>query len=262
MDWILHNLDRDSFVKYPKINKLRRLLIAKFCKKIFVTDEVIKKEILKGVIPFDFKKNKLVAISFGENLKTKVSDFDYDVKSIISQLKEGCDDLRIGLCATAYSEKCFHIWELEKLLNIINYERKTVHVIFICKIPREDLKDAYFQRLAARTDLTFLPHGGEVNEYYLSEYIDFIYRALSDVSVPMSIYNACSAKLPILTHPVGVSKCLIEDTGIGFCIDLERNPDINLFFSFLDTWDCRSSKHFLAIRNWRSSSKALFWSEN
>lgn len=259
VDWILHNIDKDSFVKYPAINKLRRKLIAQFCKKIFVTDEIIKREISNGAVPFFFKKSKLEAISFGENIKTEISDIDNDLRDIISHLKKDNPNLRVGLCASTYSEKCFHIWELEKLLNTLNSEREMVHILFICKIPSEELATPYFDRLKVRTDISFFPNGGEVNECYLSESIDFIYRALSDVSVPMSIYNACSANLPILTHPVGISKSLIESTGVGFCIDLEKKPDINLFISFLIEWDSRNSENFLSSRNWSASSKSLFW---
>lgn len=250
--WIAHNLDKDSYVFHKKSNSLRRNIISRYAKKIFVTD----KELTHYADFYLSYPGKVDSTSFGFIKNIDISCADIDIQEKITEIKKTNKDIIFGLCATTLSDKCYHLKMIEEILNSANQHSLKLMIIFVANFKNNLKYQSLRERLIKRNDIIIYDSGPKINEQYLSSYIDFVYRSLSDISVPLSIYTSTSAKIPLLTHEIGFCGKVIKKYNIGYVIP-QNKFNYNDFSNYLSSWDKSSCDNFLKDRTWKLGAEKL-----
>jgi hypothetical protein len=249
--WIVHNIDRDTIVNHKLLNKFRRNYISFFSKIIFVTDP----ELMQVAVDKIGYKRKIQYITFGEITKDNCDNINANILEKIDMISP---NIYVGLCATALVDKCEHLKNLETTLDQAN-SFGDIKVIIVLVANFRNTSSTYIElreRLKLRKDIILYDEGGNINEGFLAKRVNFIYRSLSDYSVPFSLYNSTSARLPILTHDIGFCGMIVEKYNLGYVI--KKNFDFDVFNSFMSNWNEHNAIEFLSKRSWAESSRKLF----
>lgn len=254
--WIAHNIDRESVENHPRITQIRRGFIAKFSSKVYLTNKYLVKYAL-DIKLFKSISKKIKHTSFGEKKKYE-SKFNSDIVETISTIRKHSPNILVGLCATSLSNKCFHLKNIERLMDKINSHNDTNCImIVVADFKRNNKWNALYERISKRKDF-IIYLGGDISEYQLSKSIDFVYRTLSDISVPLTLYNSSYAKIPIVTDEVGFLKDLILIHKVGVVLDFYS--DSYFFETFkrkLNAINNVSFDDFILEYNWKNGAKAL-----
>jgi glycosyltransferase involved in cell wall biosynthesis len=255
--WIVHNVDRETFMHHPKLLRARRLIIGLSARKIYVTDECLL-PIAREHLNVDAKK--LGVVTFGVDKVPGNDDFSRVVVERIKQIKMSAEPPPlIGLCATAVAQKCWHLFQMEHVLESLNVNRIELVMVLICDVRRASDPEirSVIERLEQRPDVITLPQGGMVSELHLKGYVDFIYRSLTDQSIPYTLYNAAEAEIPVLTHDIGLTAPLVRSTGIGVIWEELASKTRPALEQALAGCSEHHYRKFLAERNWDRGAAAL-----
>lgn len=255
--WVAHNVDKETFTNYSKVLWLRRHIIGLVSKKVYVTDELL---LPAAKIYLGVKSEKLGVAPFGidespvnENFSTKVAESIRGAKTAMHSVR------LVGLCATAAATKCEHIYEMNQLLDKLNKDGIFTLIVLICDF--RSVQDVDLERilneLRLREDVICFSKGGRISERFLRDSVDFLYRSLSDMSIPYTLYNAAQARIPVLTHNVGLTGSLIRHTGIGVIWeDLQEHTTHSLSEALSNLSDVKF-EDFLISRSWEKGADAL-----
>jgi len=224
--WICHNVDGETETYWPLSTKVRRWLWGHSAEKIFVTDSSlmdIARASLKGV------QEKLTPTSMGLLRVPGKRKREYD-EAMLAFLRRDTDSnsprprLNI-LCAGRTGPKYIHFdllprlerelreggWE-PRFLAITNFQRDGVW-------SRGRRYDDFIQWCDNNPAVMLVREYIDFNENEWSEHIDLIWRALSDHSMSFTLFNACDAKIPLLSYQSGHLGQLIQREGIGAMIN-------------------------------------------
>lgn len=255
--WVAHNVDRETFMYHPRLLRARRRIIGFCARKVYVTDE--------SLLPLAHKhlnvdSGKLGVVTFGVEKRPENDDFSRLVSERISQFKMSAEVTPlVGLCATAVARKCWHLFQMEKVLDCLNSNGVNVVMVLICDVRRTSDPEirSVLEKLILRPDVITFPEGGMVSEFYLREQIDFVYRSLTDESIPYTLYNAAQAQVPVLTHSVGLTASLVKSSGIGVVWEELASQTRPALEKALEDCSDDCYREFLAVRNWERGAAAL-----
>ncbi len=194
--WIIHNVDKETSEFHPKISKLRRKLVQLSSDKIFVTShdlcDFAATEL--GVDP-----RSLDIACFGPHLEEEA----YKTKEI-STLKywykqQKRDSSYVGLWIGSLTQK--KVDGLEQIDQWVKAgETNTDKISFIIVGPSKDelerVSPALYDSIV-NSDRVFF-YEGKLQIPYTDwpEICDFIFKPLNDLSIPLTLYNAASARVP------------------------------------------------------------------
>lgn len=255
--WIVHNVDRETYMYHPGMLSFRRRIIGWASKKVYVTDQFLLPLAFStlqsgggklGVVTFGVEET-IASPGFSERIAEALKDFIW-----VRQQKP-----LIGLCASAVADKCHHFFMIESLLDALNAESLQVVMVVVCNTRGVKSRQfrQLFSRLGEREDVILFPDGGAVYENHLKGKIDFIYRSLSDQSVPYTLYNAAASRIPVLTHDVGLTATIVRNCGIGVVWeDLDTKSRLDLESALGDCEEHRFEE-FLTERTWQKGAAAL-----
>jgi len=255
--WIAHNVDRETSMHHPRLLHARRFIIGVFARKVYVTDDFLLPAARKHL---KVKSENLGVVTFGVEGRPEYGDFSRLVSECISNVKNSRQPSpMIGLCATAVAKKCEHIFQMEQVLESLNSDRVEVIMVLICDIRRtSDLEMIRtLESLKNRIDVVMFPEGGMVSELFLAGQIDFIYRSLTDESVPFTLYHAAQASVPVLTHNVGLTGALVRAYGTGVIWEDLSSKTRPALEEALSECSVGGYREFLAARTWERGAAAL-----
>ncbi|OJS99873.1 hypothetical protein BEE62_07080 [Marinobacter nauticus] len=242
---------------HPGMLSFRRKIIGWAAKKVYVTDQFLLPLALSNL---QLRGSKLGVVTFGAEESIASPDFSERIAEVLKDriwVRE--QKPLIGLCASAVADKCHHFFMMEALLDALNAESLQVVMVVVCNTRGVKSRQfrQLFSRLGEREDVILFPDGGAVYEDHLKGKIDFIYRSLSDQSVPYTLYNAAASRIPVLTHDVGLTATIVRSCGIGIVWeDLPTKSRFNLESAL---GDCEESRfeEFLSARTWQRGAAAL-----
>lgn len=225
--WILHNIDRETIDTYPKLTKIKRKILYLSAKKIFVTDSLFIKECSQY-------SPKVFPISFGRKFNGTVKN-----ETIVDVQKFSKNFDFVILCLGAKGSKYLHFDKLGDLVEIGRKYNKTVGFV---------VSESMF----SASDNMLLIDERNLDESALNSYIDGIYRINDDISMPYTVYAACTARIPLISNSESWTFKILQEYGIGFSEEL--------FFTADEKQICEIKKNmevFLLNKNWASLSKNL-----
>lgn len=225
--WILHNIDKETIDKYPRLTLIRRWILDRYCRAIFVTDPLFKDRFFRDsdrhhTITFGPKDNGSVSI---ENL------------AAISEARRRFDI--VALCLGAKGEKYRHFDRLQYLTQLASEHGKSI--LFI--VPRHVVHSG---------DNVLAIDEDNLDERQVAPYVDLVYRVNEDISMPYTVYAACEAQIPIVTSRDFFTYEIIQTYGIGFSEEeyfVAMQKDIDQVK--------KNMAKFMESRQWDSLAKAM-----
>lgn len=255
--WIVHNVDRETYMHHPGVLRFRRRIIGWASRKVYVTDDFLL-PLARSTLQLG--REKLGVVTFGSEEAVAHPGFSYNVAKALKAASWAPKAAPlIGLCASAVADKCHHFYALEALLDDLNAESLQVVMVVVCdtRSAKSQRFKALFTSLSGRDDVILFPNGGSISEVYLKGTIDFIYRSLTDQSIPYTLYNAASSRIPVLTHDVGLTAEIVRSCGIGVVWeDLHAKSRSELEHALAGCEEFKFEE-FLATRSWRRGAAAL-----
>lgn len=256
--WICHNVDKESRVHYPYLIKLRRNMMVKSSDKILVTDKLLIKHAARCL---GVDKSKIDYLTFGEpdNKKDIIADNKIHQKIIdfVGDRKER--QTLIGFSIGNPNRKVLQPFYTNELIN--KAAEKGVNLKIILGGPLgEFIKKCdinTYENLVANPNVLFLDGKVEIDEEYVSQFIDFYWRVYEDYSVPYTVYNAVYLKKPILSMDKGFLKEMVEEYGLGSIL---KNDMSNLIEALDDLKKDKSKNfnEFVSTHNWTIGADKLY----
>lgn len=254
--WIKHNVDRETFIYYPWINKIRVDLFERFSHKIFLTDLLLIKY-LKDDLHY-----KVDWTSFGvfdnHNLDdAKNTEIHNQVLEFLKKDKE--EEFYTGLTITSGFEKFSHFEEFLPFVEKFNTQQKgrKIRMIIIGSFPSGDFYEEIKKQIMSSKYFLFIQNKERIELERYEQIIDFIYRSVDDKSVSFSLYDAIKLKKPIITGYKGFISEFVVHYKVGFSIkDFEKEFHYDLD-AFLQKWTGIESEGFLKKYNWKIGAYQL-----
>lgn len=189
--WIMHNIDRETIDTRPVLTRIRRAALKRAARKIFVTDSFFKEK----YFPDDARVG---AISFGEKRGGAISRENLQK---IRNLSQSYD--LVALCLGAKGDKYTHFTRLPRLTQLAAQHGRSLAFILPDHAQYEGENAIHIDE-------------PNIDEKAIAPYVDFVYRINADVSMPYTLYAACSAGIPIVTARESFTYEIIQRYGIGF----------------------------------------------
>ncbi|ANS84199.1 hypothetical protein VSVS12_00382 [Vibrio scophthalmi] len=248
--WICHNVDNESITNFPLITKWRRFLVRKACKTIFVTNKLLVKSAQKI-----FPDKDIRSISFG--LVQKNSNFDKELESLIGlKLSESNSTIRILITGSPVP-KSKHFDYIERLILKCRELNIGISVLVGGEFEKNIRSLNLLSIYAQYPEILVYDRYINISDDFVRDNFNFYFRVYSDLSVPYTLYESCSLKIPMLTIDGFFLAELIKHSNIGFVLKKDfSNIDIILQEAISD---CYYQK-FLRDNNWGSLSKELLLS--
>ena len=137
--WIKHNIDNETYIYYPLINKLRKRILSSFSDKIFVLDQNLIKYLPKS------EKKKADWICFGVYENQIDVKLHNNIKNQIKLFKEKFSKETTpitGLTISSGLPKFKHFEQIPDLINKLNQNSENPFLfIIIGKLPESRKKD-------------------------------------------------------------------------------------------------------------------------
>jgi len=225
--WIMHNIDRETVDRYPLLTRIRRRILFRASEKVFVTDAYFKALLFST-------NDKVKSISFGRKQGGTVSE---KTMAEIIALREISDI--VILCVGSAGNKYVHFDRLSLLQE--EAARCDKKLSFI--LPE-------FVRYTKGDVINIVEKN--LNESQLRGLVDFIYRINDDISMPFTIYSACSAGIPLISSSEFFTSKIIAEYGLGFT----EEEFASVSESQLDAVQ-QNMNRFLATRSWSSLGEQI-----
>ncbi|MFP3323546.1 hypothetical protein R0K05_10570 [Planococcus sp. SIMBA_160] len=261
--WICHNLDRETHIYNPKINKIRRITRIKYSNKIFVTDP----ELVNFAPDFlNVDNKKIDSITFGEMENSEKNNSESTehieinkkvIEYVKREQKENKEKVYFTICAGRSNHKTLHYERLHDLIN--EGERKNIIIRAIVIGPVKDyykeINQEVYNFIESDDRVLYIDGFHNFDENEFAHLIDFYWRVYKDFSIPGTLYKAVFLKKPIITMNFGILNNIILNNKIGFVIEndfsniekvfrkVNRIPDENFeLFSLSHNWNVAAEK--------------------
>lgn len=225
--WILHNVDKETKDTYPQLTKIKRKVISLSAKKIFVTDSLFLKEssmYFPKVFPISFGP-KHNGVTKNETI-TDVQKFSKKFDFVI-------------LCLGAVGPKYLHYDKLEFLAEI--GERHNKKVGFVVS-----------KNILSPSENILLIDEPNIDESAINSFIDGIYRINDDISMPYTVYAACTAGIPLISNVECWTFKILQEYGIGFSEEVFFTANEKQIYDVKKNMDV-----FLSNKSWQSLAENL-----
>ncbi len=222
--WICHNVDKESLRNFPKISDWRRNFIARFSKRIFVTDQFLLEKAFKLFPKFS---KKIEAISFGTIEGNDFGSGDDLSKDFLLEKKaiakvSGRKFLSVLVAGKPLANsKSLHfpfLLDLVKKARNLNYE---LAVIVAGAWPHDKASKRMLEKYKSEPNVLVFGNYTTFSNCFIRENIDFYFRGYDDYSVPFTVYEACSVSKPILALDIGFLPEMVGKYNIGTVTDLQ-----------------------------------------
>jgi hypothetical protein len=237
--WFCHNIDKETQIFHPILNKSKRWFCEKISERIVVMDPLLEKY-AKEIFP----SKTVNSICFGSSNRITNFGEKYHLDKLISALKKSKQwrDASIRLlCVTSAQEKNKSIQVIEKLVNSHQCSGLIVY--------DGDIKDNLLEKL--QDSFVIINERCDVSLKYWGDF-DYVVKASDDLSMNFSLYNACTQEIPVITIDKGVLPSFIRFYGLGSLIN--NDGSISKFLS------SAGYKKFLNERSWDiASDKMASW---
>jgi len=272
--WFLHNIDKDTQIFHPRLNKMRRRLLSRFSYRIFVLDPLLLQH-AKAHIPSPYH-DKLRWTCFGHYAPTthgKTKHQNNTDPQFVRALElfsheryrqttaEGKHRL-IGLCLTNIADKYQHIHLAPRLIQEANAATDfSVSLIIAGPFSHTSGLDSSVIRALKNNPHIFLwPQEVAFNENEMRSHFDFIWRINDDLSVPLTAYVAATCDAPILTLRKGFLPELVDRYKLGAVLntDFSNLEDALKQINGFSTLSLK--ENFLSSRNWDVAADQI-WHE-
>lgn len=248
---IKHNVDKETFVYYKKINKLREYLVSKYSKKIFVTDINLIKYLN------DKEQKKADWICFGsvefkpnKKIENKIIKRIEDFKSKFNDQRE----LITGLTISSGLPKFLHFRNIPKIMNELNKNDDNKFIFILIGTLPLKIKDELLEIYNNNNYVLYIENKEKINIKSFVDLFEYSYRSVNDMSVSFSIYDLVQIKKPIITSKNGFLSEFIDYYKLGFTLE---NYDPNQFRDKLINFDNNSFKEFAMRFDWETGAKQL-----
>jgi hypothetical protein len=249
---------------HKRISHFRRQFVAKSSHKIFVMNELLVEHFSYY---FEHASEKCQSIQFGLPNQKQIGDVQEIAQAVefITASKSHLEDsdliesnVLVTFCAgTPDNEKYLHFDHLEWLISAAQSANYHVIAIVAGEFNRtkrgRELKSQY----SKNPNILFFDHYTEFSDEFVDKYIDFYWRAYSDLSVPYTIYEAISLLKPIMCLKTGFLAELVSKSQIGPVISMnEPVATIKKAFDSINNrvyhshlMDCRKNATWVDLKN-------------
>lgn len=256
--WFLHNIDRETKVRYPLISRMRRTLVSYASDRVLVTDP----HLIEFALSNGIDEKKLDWICFGVPDKSIPDEQNLSLRSNIEKFKhcfyqKGFKKVVVGLCVSEPAKKKAHYLYADSIVGPCNEpEDICVILVMIGHYPEGVKYQDAKQRVKKSPYILYIEESFYVNELYIADHIDFFYRSLSDQSVAYTLYVACDLNKPVITHNIGALPQIVERENIGFVIR-DKTHELSDIVISLAAWNSEGNKNFLKERTWKIAAERM-----
>jgi len=262
LGWICHNVDQETHIYHTRINRIKRELIKKSSKKIYVTNILLK------------------------NRLSKIENIPLDKISVASYGAIGLDEARLLERSYFYSDKNLskfvpRFTKKIVIFSISNYASKIIKgVELFMELAKEanraclpcefllaggQVRGIHYQNAELYKEISSLDnvtlYDGPLSIFVLSEYaksqnISLLYvKDYEDLSMPLSLYLSAQLQIPMLTSSSGFLGEVVKYYELGWVVD----PDKTDVSSIVNSMNVKAHKfeNFLSENNWRSGAEKL-----
>lgn len=256
--WLMHNIDKETIVRFPLISKIRRKIVSGGCDRILATDP----HLIEFAVEYGIDREKLDWICFGppeklipdkqnQLLKKKIENFKK------SFYKKGIKNVTVGLCVSEPAKKKAHYLYADSITGAFkNDETTCVILVMIGKFPEGKEYEAAKEKVKRSPYILHIDESISVDEHYISEHIDFFYRSLTDHSIAYTVYVACDVGKPLITHNIGSLPVIIQRENIGFVLNGKTVEESNIIHD-IKNWKPDGNLKFLEKRTWQNGAERL-----
>ncbi|MBT2600523.1 MULTISPECIES: hypothetical protein [unclassified Oceanobacillus] len=256
--WICHNVDKESKEYYSYIVNVRRKLVSKFSYKILVTDKYLVKHASR-ILNVD--QSKIDYITFGRpNLNRYITTKDDLHQRITNFIKNNNEDNTIiGYSIGNPNLKVIQPFYTNELIKKADENGIKLKIILGGPIGDFIKKQDFntYSDLLSNPSVLFLDGKINLNELYISKYIDFYWRIYDDYSVPFTIYNAAYLNKPTLTMDKGFLKEMVSSYGLGEVLDSNMS-NLENAINELSKDRTKEYKEFIDTHNWSFGARKLY----
>ncbi|WP_335965913.1 hypothetical protein [Galbibacter sp. PAP.153] len=246
--WICHNIDRETDVHYKYISEIRRFLIKKFARTIFVMDSL-----LVNSAKDQLKSSSIDFITFG-TIEKKI---DIELINKINQyIRSHSNNTIFGLTIGSINYKTIHFKKIPMLIESAKKNGFDLKMI-VCG-PIENYLNKHesiiLEYMKNSENVYFI--NGYVNlDERLLERISFVFKSNLDLSVPLSYYSTVSARIPIIAIDGTFSAKLVSTYKIGTTIT-EDFSNIQAVFNNINS-EKFLFDDFLLNHNWKIGAEKI-----
>lgn len=225
--WLCHNVDKETTEYYPRITSLRRKMIVRASDKIFVTNSALVRSAsqILGVAP-----SRIDVACFGPtdtSAKTKTLGDNPDLLQIELWSRERRSQRHlVALWVGEVSGK-----KAEGLTQILAWLRAPAEeqapLSFIIVGPDRDSLRKFNPELDAvltNSDRVYFHPGHlDVPISLWPKIADFIFKPLSDLSIPLTLHNAASVHVPYVAFHNTFLGDVVERYRVGYAMTLNSS---------------------------------------
>ena len=229
--WICHNVDKETERYFPSISNFRRKLVSRCCKRILVTDVLLKD---KAAQLFPRYHNKIDSISFGEIAGYDTGSGDKESIRFLAQKRDaavqgGIKFLSVLCAGSPNNPKYLHFSYLIDLI-----EKAKINGYYIAAIVAGNWDDSersnrLLNAYKTSPNILVFEKFTTFSSSFIKSNMDFYFRGYDDYSVPFTVYEACALRKPILALESGFLPKMVRHYDIGNVVDRDlRNIDKSL----------------------------------
>ena len=264
--WICHNVDKETSSYHPRLTFIRRKILKKYSKRIFVMDPLL---IPYGTQKLNVSDKKIDSLSFGrtdifldedkhnsclnEELKNKLSQWPYFEKK-----QKG--EARIGLWIGNLVEKKMEGLKFF-LRTLLQNGKDSGEIAFLIIGPIEEKlynnDPKLYNTLKNSNKVLFINKYIDVPANLWNHLADFVWKPNDDISVTLTAYNSALAKLPLVVFHNSFLGKFVEHYKLGFTINPETFS-LKEFTYTLKEWNPYHASLFLEKKTWNNGARKLF----
>lgn len=261
--WICHNVDQESASYYPAITWMRRTMMQRFARRIFVTDQLL---VEKATEVLSSRRSEIDVITFGQYIRDSLNADSHlftravQERTIEWRTNSGAngDVVMVGLCAGSPSKKMVHYGKIPELIE--NAGKCGFDVRLVIAGPIGDFLKAHHPDaydFIINSDRVFFWDGFvPIAEHDIAPYIDFYWRAYADYSVPFSVYSAASVGKPILALDVGFLPIMVRNYRLGAVVARDMS-NVGEALDYIRSWSPDHAREFLSQHTWHGGAMSL-----
>ena len=260
--WICHNVDRETKIFHPKLNELRRWVVSRFARRVFVTDPLLVPAV-ERFLP-SINSSKVDWVTFGKYTFRECVDNDVsqEIRRFVGHFRaQAIRDNRIplvGLCLGAPGEKFAHFEYARALLRSAEQTRFRVALIIAGDFSRDvpSLQQREFELLSEDPNVLFFNRYVCMDEHKVADLFDFFWRGYRDWSMSYTLYVAATVRKPVLALDMGFVAMAVRAYGLGATVD-ECFDGLNDALQEIQSWEPHGANEFLETHTWEAGAQRL-----
>jgi hypothetical protein len=250
--WICHNVDRESLQHYPRIAHLRRWMIIRASRRVYVTSDLLV-DSCASLLNIPHRKIGVTTFgTFSRIIECRPSKFENEVLDWIEEWKR--INVRVGLWIGSAAEKSLS--GLDGFLKLINNKQGNLVAGLVIGVDenwiREKISDDALTTLAQK-NIRIIPsmHFG----ISLWREFDFIWKPCDDLSTTITSLIAAEAGVPLVVYRNSYLQTFVENFGCGISVDYENIDTIKFLDSLQRIGNIRSN--VFETNTWERGALAL-----